>query len=283
MENLRFEELNKIALDALKEASEKDYSSLDLAVLSKICKVYYDCRIRNIEKIKVFIPKYSGIETVKWIPLYFSYIYFLIRFNQCKERLENYEDKALLNVFLDDKKQKDFSEYKLGFKEKKDDVIKWESDTLTHTNVFLPVFNDDEVVNQEDVVNLKKYLFPLFKQIRKSEKFNRPFLINLDEKQLILINKSSKFTPITISNSQLIEYENNQLSHETNDQEDLLREASFNHQYIIRYPYYRNIKDRLTRLVSTSFELEFNKRFFIPDINKINDYDLYILPEEFFK
>ena len=281
MENLRFEELNKIALDALKEASEKDYSSLDLAVLLKIGKVYYDCRIRNIEKIKVFIPKFTGIETVKWIPLYFSYIDFLIGLNQFNESIESYEDKALLNVFLDNKKPKDFFEYKLRFLEKKDDVIKWESDTLTHTNVFLPVFYYDEMVNEEDAVILKKYLFPLFKEIRRLEKFNRPFLINLDKKHLVLINKSSKLTPVTIPNFHLIEYDNNQLSQETNDQEDLIREASFDYQYIVRFPYNRNIKDRLTRLVNTSFELEFNNRFFIPDVNKISDYDLYLLPEEF--
>lgn len=269
MENLDFNLLNSTCLKILNQDIDKKQKE----TLAFIGLFFINTKKKGLSNLKLIIPYYPNYKFIKLTIEYLTNLSSLIEILNF-QKLDDFENTFLFDFFNYNR-----SNPKLFFEKRKLNIIKWEQNTFTTINEFLPVFSDKNL-NQRETFKIHRFL-NLFKEVRKNHLVNYPVKIDLEHKTLLLISKNHNNDIRVTPNFELIEFSKTQEEDITDEQYDLIESnPSLKKQIIIRYPRYRNIDYEIATLIDSTFEIEFRKRFFIEFKKEIAEKEIYILPKE---
>ncbi|WP_299164229.1 hypothetical protein [uncultured Eudoraea sp.] len=270
MDKIEFKKIHNVIIDFLQEENNNE--------LAVIGSWYFRFLVSNQEKLSLHLPYCSE----ELLTLSFNYIRaFTVVFNLLKgEKLTEFEGTCLFDIFNASSCEK-MDELTLDFIKLNENHVLWGENTLTKgentlakLDAFLPVFSKEEIIRLNKSKTIKN-TFELFKSIRKTEVFDFPLLIELDETMLSFnnlenidnefISENLFFVDSTLDDDSAMELE------------DQLMAQELNNSLLIKYPYSKKPHDYLIDIAKKKFKLVFNNRFAYNDILKN---DLVLLKDE---
>ena len=262
MEIIEFKKIHNVIITFLKEESNSDLDTLGLW--------YFRFLKSDKEKLSLHLPYYSK----EFSRTAFNYIRaFTIIFNLLKEeRLSKFEGTCLFDIFNYSANEK-IDKLTLDFLKQKEKLALWGEDTLTKLDIFLPVFNKEEII-QLNIPKTIKNTFELFNSIRNSGIIDFPQHIELEEKTLIFNNVGVVNDFLISENLFLL---NNRLDRQEAIQIKKELTGDFKNSISIKYPYSLKPTFPLTEIGRKKFNIVFNNRF---AYNEILENDIYLLKDE---
>lgn len=225
----------------------------------------------DLGRVKIIVPTYNT-DLVQLAIDYLKLVHFTSDlFEKRRFQLESFH--YLLNVFQKRGNSFYFSEESID-----SSIIKWSNsdcDIYTLDNEFLPVFCTlSTSLSADDKRDLLK-LFKVFKEIRNEKILEYPIEIKTDEKSILVVNRSNLLPLSSNSNFKDFEFDTSNDSETLNDDIKQIESLQSNLQIVLRYPYHSYIDTHYIRNDIKVFEIEFKNRFFISDINKITENEIY--------
>ena len=269
MERLSLEKIHKTTLDSL------SITYFDKDKLFIIGKWYYNFLNSERQELKLTLPFYNKMFTEN----VFNYLkVFNVIYNlSITAELTEFANTYLFNIF-GQIKDLNLNLFSLPYYGQKNGILKWGENTLTRKNQFLPIFDNDQILDRSLAFSIINS-FTIFKAIRKNNIINYPIKINLEKLTLFLKCKDD-FKTESIISYLCIDYNKNNTQIEKKDIAVSLKDYDFNNQIIIKYPYHYNILNKwFVQNQIKTFNLNFNSRF-IYDIDNIDGNDIIILPRE---
>lgn len=271
METLNFQMINEVALKTIDE----ELTPLEKEILTYLGEVWFYFKKEELKECHVYIPFYE-LSLIKKTSIFLANLSYLLNLKE-KEEIQDFNEEDFLFDFFRTKRK---SNNQLQYNETRNGVSKWGGKVYTDNKFFLPVFNiSSHHGHYYNIKEIRKDL-PLFSEIRRQNIISHPIRINFKKDFLILLNDNKNVSFKTNSRSLLMDYHINQSEDETDEQYDIIDKGKFENQLIIRYPYYRRIDDDLIDLVENTFEINFQKRFYIEFNKEIQENELYCLPLE---
>lgn len=264
MESIEFEKVHNVIIDFLNE--EKNDK------LEVIGSWYFRFLSSETDKLNLYIPYYDkdfSCLAFNYIRA-FTFVYNLLN----EEKVTNYEGTCLFDIFkpLQDNQ---ISNLTLNYKEIKNDIILWGGEEIrTKLDVFLPVFNREELI-RFNKPKTKKDTFKLFKSIRDYRLINYPQLIEIEDK-ILSFSEEGNVNDVFISEKQIF-VENILDDDDAMEIEEKLLARKINNSLLIKYPYSKKPHPYLIDVAKKKFYLIFNNRF---AYNEISENDLYLLFNE---
>lgn len=271
MEQLDFYSFNNLLLSSFSDEELSDENKIVLTLIGKVINELSEKEITG--DIKLVVPTYND-QIVASTMTYVSRFGLLMNINK-EEELKNYEDKFIVDIELL-KKDNMVSSF-WGFKEMKNNILKWGENTYTTSNQFLPVYSETTI----NKAKLKED-FLLFKTIKNFNLFSSPIRISTEKETLIITSENNRVEEKLGQNVELLLF-NKEVS--IGDEIKRLNEIkSLKNKFVITYPYYRNIRrvliDRCIKNPELNLKIEFRSRFFLDLKKDIDESDLHVLPHE---
>lgn len=271
METLNFQMINEVALKTIDE----ELTPLEKEILTYLGEVWFYFKKEVLKECHVYIPFYE-LSLIKKTSIFLANLSYLLNLKE-KEEIQDFNEEDFLFDFFRTKRK---SNNQLQYNETKNEVSKWGGEVYTDNKSFLPVFNISSHQAQHYNVSEIRRDLSLFSEIRRQNFIPHPIRINFKKDFLILLNGNKNVSFKTNSRSLIMDYHISQSEDETDYQYDVIDKGKFKNQLIIRYPYYRRIDDDLIDLVENTFEINFQKRFYIEFNKEIQENELYCLPLE---
>ena len=269
---LAFDKIHEVVIEAL---SPKEEFSPFLKIIGNW---YYKFLNSNDDKLTIQIPKHEETLTnlsYNYVRL-FSLTFRLIN----RERLLNFENTCLFNIFDYSIKNENFSNNSkstFDFMKEEGGIVYWTDNILFPKNRFLPVFIKQQIEKEywDDTYNT----FRLFSIIENKELINYPILIDYRNDLCLSLSNSEDMISEDFAQFKTINWNAKKYSQEDAIEiEDELLTQKFTHQISIKYPYHNNIHSYLLDIGAKKVSLNFNNRFYYQNLS--NEY-LYLLPNEF--
>lgn len=263
MEKLEFKDIHNVIIDFLNVETSNE--------LEIIGYWYFRFLESNELKLSLYLPYYS----VEFTKLTFNYIrsftttYKLLQ----SDKLNDFGNTCLFDIFSKSSNVK-IDDLTLDFSTKKENIAKWGEDTLTKLDVFLPVFNKEEITYYNKPKTIRT-TFELLKSIRSTGILNFPTLIKLDEKMLSFDNIGIVDNAFISEN--LFSIKNTPDDDYAMEIEEELIAKKINISLLIKYPYSKKPHPFLINIAEKKFNLIFNTRF---AYNEILENDIFLLKDE---
>ncbi len=277
MAELEFSKIHNVVIDAFEETIEvSEKSKLEI-----IGRWYFNFLISQEKNLSLILPEFNVV--LSRVALNYVRL-FTLTFNLCnKEKLKDFEDCCLLNVFKYKPTINEINilEYILNFIEQKGKTQVWNNETYTDHDSFLPVFKKCQLKSTHEL-NIIYYTFKLFQSIRKHKLINYPVLLDF-EKDTILVfdpfkNCNDRSKPNFYCEELSISLGHNYDNEKAADLEEQLKKLNILNRVNIKYPYSKIPHLYLSSLGDKRLNLEFNNRFFY---KKPEGQDIILTPEEF--
>jgi hypothetical protein len=269
MEQVTFTKIHDTVINCL----EADIYKTKLKSIGQWYHLFLESKEKN--KLYLIIPFYEeefSEQSLSYLRLY-TFLYNLLNnLVICT----SFEDKCLFNIFdYKETNNESISNLLLTFKKKEKYAVLWDKGTITPTKGFLPVFNQDNIVqfNDKDII---ASTFKLFKAIKQQQLITDPVELNFDE-VFIAFNNTKQQCLKSIINENLFEVERNLNDDDVEEIEDYLLEKKLKHSIKIKYPYSASPHAWISNVADKNFQLSFKNRFAYQDIEKDN---VFLLSKE---